>query len=150
MTYSIYTITHRASSRVYVGITAKRPSTRWSEHGSQAKYYAQRQIRRSPLWMALSEHGHAAFDFEVVDSVATAKEAAIRERQWIVALGLIGVELYNHATGGGLGNPTTRRATEVIVRREERSQLLFAEMIRENPRLGEPTYVEDQPDEEEG
>jgi len=111
----LYTITHRHSGKIYVGITDGPIAHRWNGHRKSAEEGAAhcRLIAR-----ALKKHGVDAFDWEVTQYFDTIEEAKAAEVYWIERLGTNasrGGHGYN-LTDGGDGNhgwrPTeeTRRA----------------------------------------
>src|SRR6187431_3022338 len=66
---SVYSITHRASAREYIGITSGMPEVRWYTHTK----------RDSHIGRALRSYGRAAFQFRVEKQVATWFQACALE-----------------------------------------------------------------------
>ncbi len=70
MCCTVYSITHRATGREYIGITSLPVRRRWRCHLSAANCG-----KPQPIARALAKHGAAAFDFRVEAEVATLKQA---------------------------------------------------------------------------
>lgn len=95
MPATVYSITHRATGREYIGVTSRPVEQRWREHLADA-----RVGRGSFLHRAIRKHGSEDFDFRVRASLPTIEEAWLAER--------ILVAFENPAfnlTNGGEGTP---------------------------------------------
>ena len=82
-TSGIYTITHIASGRVYVGQSCNLEK-RWQSHRS---YLMRDAHDNQKLQRAWTKYGHKAFAYAVVELVAHAHALTEREQHWIDALG---------------------------------------------------------------
>lgn len=74
MGWTVYSVTHRATGRQYIGVTCRPVSRRWDQHRSDA-----RKGRGWLLAKAIREHGAEAFDFAVI--VSHLNEAAGKETE---------------------------------------------------------------------
>lgn len=106
----IYLITHRASSKRYVGQTIVALDKRWRAHCEQA---AKHRIRHDgSLHAAIRTHGPDAFTIEQIDSGTTKSGLESKERHWIRRLGTHWPDGYNLTPGGESGG-SFGRAVEV-------------------------------------
>lgn len=78
--YFIYTITHRETGRVYVGLS-QNIDARWKQHRYSATFM------EHPLYDAIRDFGIEAFDFAVIDQVEGRMEAHSREIEYMERLG---------------------------------------------------------------
>lgn len=104
----IYTITHRASGKTYVGRTVRRnPRLRWTEH----VHGALKRGVDTHLARAIRLYGKGAFDFVVV-ALADEPDLNDAERDWVAMLDTYRAG-YNMSTGGDGGQnsrtPEVRR-----------------------------------------
>lgn len=81
MKYSLYKITNQATDKVYIGITSRNPSTRWTEHVQRAK----QGVRNNRLAMAMRKYGIEQFVLETIgrsdseDEIREMEKSAIQE-----------------------------------------------------------------------
>jgi len=80
MSCTVYSITHRASGREYIGITSGCARKRWARH-----LWDGRRGRGTRIARALRKYGKDAFDFKVEAEVSTFDEAKIAEKRAIAA-----------------------------------------------------------------
>ena len=115
----VYTLTERATGRVYVGITQRTLQQRIGAHLSQARRI--RGIRPDGLMAALRAmiaRGQAfadAFTARIVARAVDAAEAAEQERKWVTMLNCRTPDGLNCLPGGGVGGPANARELEVEI-----------------------------------
>lgn len=90
----IYTITHRATGRVYVGQTKRSSGRRWMFHCTPSNKC------KKGIGGALRKYGRFAFDFAVIDIAETTEQLDYKERFWISRLGSLAPSGFNLETGG--------------------------------------------------
>ncbi len=96
----VYVATHRGSTRHYVG-KAVNIARRWNEHVSKTTR------RDTPFGNALRKYGRDAFDWLVVDELATEDEAYLVEAWWIAFL-------RSHVKGYGFNLATAARGSHTL------------------------------------
>ena len=117
--WAVYVLTHRRTGRTYVGLTKRTIAQRVSAHVSHAR--RDTGCRPGGLLEALrtelaaGRFFAAAFEARIVCRCATAADAAIAERQWIVMLGSAAPHGYNLMPGGGVGSVANARQVSVEV-----------------------------------
>ena len=97
----IYTITHIASEKCYVGLTTGRASKRWLDHIACIAGDGENSSTR--LTRCMKKYGVTAFSFEVLDSAKTRDELARKEVFWIAQLRTLSPNGLNLTSGGDLG-----------------------------------------------
>jgi group I intron endonuclease len=76
---AVYLVAHRASGRVYVGMTRQQVSLRWRQHVHDSR---ERRVN-SHFGSAIAAHGEDAFDVFVLESAVHSDALADRERHFI-------------------------------------------------------------------
>lgn len=131
--YCVYLITNLVNGKQYAGFTF-RPEQRWAEHKSKA-----RKGKKKYLYSAMRLYGEKAFDFKIVSSGLTRKEAGAEEIRMIEDLQLRNQKLgYNEAPGGE-GGPLTEEIIDRIC--ESRG-------MKRDPICGNRYFATDLPTEE--
>jgi group I intron endonuclease len=102
MPCSVYSITHRATGREYIGVTSRKPGDRWARHCLDAA-----KGRGHRLHRALRKYGRDAFAFKIEAELPTQQEAWLAERI-AVALRCPAFNL----TRGGEGTPGWTHSAE--------------------------------------
>ena len=88
--YSIYTVTHKVSRRIYVGVTSN-PTLRWEQH----RFSGQSTI----IGDVIKADGIHKFRFRVIETIADRRTAYAREQYWIA---------YYRGMRRGLYNPINK------------------------------------------
>lgn len=91
----VYLITHRASGKRYVGITTRKPESRWLEHCRSA-----RAGSNLPLSKAIRKYGIDAFDVTHLESCTDRAALDAAEIFWIEDRGSMVPAGYNLTRGG--------------------------------------------------
>lgn len=123
----IYTITHCATGRCYVGLTRHTLADRISRHLSNAR--RDRRVRAGGLMAALrlmAEDGQTfarAFTAQVVARAETAADAALQEARWIEMLGCRAPHGLNQMPAGGVG--CVANAEQLIVKTTPGTRKLY-------------------------
>jgi len=73
MTFDVYSITHRATGREYIGVTSRGVERRWKEHRQGAR-------TDMPIARAIAKYGADAFDYVKEATLPTFQEMLIAER----------------------------------------------------------------------
>jgi group I intron endonuclease len=102
----VYAITHIASGREYVGLTARTLRKRWKEHKIDADCRAKTYFHR-----ALAKYGRDAFTTQVLANLPIIAEAKIAERIAIA----VRKPAFN-LTAGGDGTPGRKLSAEAKAR----------------------------------
>ena len=97
----IYSITHKASGKQYIGLTIQTLERRWKYHLEQA--LAGHIKGDNSLHSAIREFGHDAFEMQVIDTGITKKDLEQKEIFWIKELQTLAPKGYNISTGGVSG-----------------------------------------------
>ncbi len=82
--WTVYSHTHVASGRRYVGLTKKTMLARWNQHVANAK--AKRGKGCAHFWAAIRLYGKDAFSHEVLEVCETVDLANAAEERWIEKL----------------------------------------------------------------
>jgi group I intron endonuclease len=118
-TFTIYTIRHKATGKLYVGQTSQKPAARWRAHCSRGC-----GAGRSAIKAAIIRDGKDSFEFSVVASFQTLDEANVEERRLIAELCTLSPHGYNLEAGGreayGLSDETRRKMSEAAKGRSGR------------------------------
>lgn len=102
----IYSVTHRATGKRYVGLTVQSLERRWKYHQEQA---AAGHIKgEASLHAAIREHGAEAFEVCQIDGGTTKLDLEAKERRWIAALGTLAPHGFNLDPGGVSGGSNAR------------------------------------------
>lgn len=117
--WAVYVLTHRHSNKSYVGLTKRTIVQRVSAHVSHARRDTGCRsgglLEALRVELAVGRSFDDAFEARVVCRCATAADAAIAERQWIVMLGSAAPYGLNLMPGGGVGSVASARQVSVEV-----------------------------------
>lgn len=102
MICGIYSITHRASGRVYVG-QSRDVERRLRAHKTKGE--------RLAISKAIRKHGPEAFEFTIVE-VCDPARLNERERHWIASLGALAPSGFNMTSGGDAEQTFSRAARD--------------------------------------
>lgn len=94
----VYTITHRATGRVYVGQSINPVGQRWLNHTYE---HGQENSR---VKRAIRKYGHSEFDFSVIDIAECQAQLDHKEQFWISRLSSLSPNGFNLCAGGRGGN----------------------------------------------
>lgn len=97
----IYLITHKESSKQYVGLTTQSLDRRWKYHIEQA--FSGYIKSNKSLHHAIREYGVDAFEISQIDQGTSKKDLEQKEKEWIKKLGTLSPNGYNISTGGVSG-----------------------------------------------
>lgn len=108
-TMCVYTITHRASGRLYVGQTVNMAKRRWSDHCAN-------KPSESPTFIksTLAKYGRESFDFSVIDIADCQEQLDHKERFWIKHLNCLAPNGFNLDLGGKRGGKIMQATKEKI------------------------------------
>lgn len=129
MKYTIYSITHRASGKMYIGFTEDVES-RWIAHKRTAEHSSESR----PIHNALQKHGADAFDFKVLEQTADKQEALRLETYYIRRFNTFAPNGYNLTTGGEPGGWSAVHSAAILQRNYEKIRQMFI-WLRENPEI---------------
>lgn len=87
----VYVVTLNGTDKSYVGITSRKPQTRWKAH-----VWAAFNGENSKFYRALRKHGAESFDFTLLCTCDNREDAKLAETTWIAA----GWGHYNTSPGG--------------------------------------------------
>ena len=90
--WCVYKHTNKVNGKVYIGITSKRPETRW------AKGIGYQQNRH--FWNAIQKYGWSGFDHEILLTGLSREEACKKEIELIAEYGSFEPGGYNQTIGG--------------------------------------------------
>lgn len=115
--FSVYLITHIATTRHYVGVS-RNVRRRWMRYLNDAKHDEPIK-RRQHIVHAIREYGADAFVFQVIETYGTEAEALEAEAFWVEFLrsNVDGCG-FNAAPGGGGGRTHTPEAREKMRQRK--------------------------------
>ena len=97
----IYTITHRASGRVYVGQTSMSAKRRWQFHCTPSNK------NKRGIAGAIRKYGKEAFDFQVIDIAENSTQLDHKECFWITRLNSLAPSGFNLESGGNKNKSAT-------------------------------------------
>ena len=97
----IYVVTHKASSKKYVGLTIQTLDRRWKYHIEQASAGCIDNI--DSLHAAIRKFGPDSFEVRQIDQGTTKKDLEKKERYWIKKLRTLAPHGYNISRGGVSG-----------------------------------------------
>jgi group I intron endonuclease len=97
----IYTITHRATGRIYVGQTTLNVKRRWQSHCAPSNK------NKRGIGGAIAKYGKDSFDFNVIDIAESREQLNHKERFWISELKTSSPLGFNLDAGGNLNKSVT-------------------------------------------
>lgn len=97
--WTVYKLTCSVTGRSYIGLTAKKPTLRWSIHKSAARTGFGRK-QGMAISAAISKHGPDCFSLEVLSQHSTVEEASSAEIAAIADFNTRVPNGYNVAVGG--------------------------------------------------
>lgn len=112
----IYTITHIASGRVYVGQTTKQARKRWIAHCAPSNW------GKRGVSGAFLKYGKESFRFDVIDTAENIEQLNHKERFWIAKLDTMAPRGFNLEHGGNYRKGVTDETRKL--QREARARWL--------------------------
>ena len=103
----VYLIKNKVTGTEYIGQTRRKLDRRWSQHCNFA-----RNMKESPLYAAIREYGHGAFEVSCLDSAATLDDLRLLEAHYIKTYNTVHPNGYNLTAGGngpGICSEETRK-----------------------------------------
>ena len=96
--YIVYKLTNSINGKIYIGITCRSVSDRWSEHKKRAR----EGVRNSRLYAAIRKYGPEAFAREVVVTANSDEEVRNLERRYIQEFNSFNAGYNSNLGGHGL------------------------------------------------
>ena len=95
--YCLYIHTNKTNNKKYVGITCRKPQTRWGRNGSNYK-------ECTCFYNAIQKYGWDNFDHSVIETGLSQEEAFLKEKEYIKTLHTQDRQFgYNISDGGDTG-----------------------------------------------
>jgi group I intron endonuclease len=96
----IYKITNKINSKIYIGLTTRTISNRWSNYKSEVKYGKR---NHQAIIRAMQKHGIENFHIEIIDRTSSKEELKILEMHYIKLFNSTDRSIgYNISKGGDL------------------------------------------------
>jgi group I intron endonuclease len=92
--FIVYKLQNKVNNKVYIGISSRSLSARWSEHKKRAK----EGVRNSRLYNAIRKYGEHNFIKEVIDSCESESQVRELETKYIIEF-----DSYNNGYNSNLG-----------------------------------------------